>query len=121
MYMLFAIVCTVIHFVLIYNSQNLYLTSLGIGTGCGYLSVFVTATAEHFGVNLRVLVTATVTNFMRGAMVLLVPLHLWIQTSFSVDLVESLIFTGAGVWLLAVSSVIFLPETFGKDLDYTES
>ena len=119
-YMLFAIACTVVHFILIYGSAGLYLTSLGMGLGCGYLSVFVTATAEHFGVNLRVLVTATVTNFMRGAVTILVPLHIWIENTFSIDLIQSLIYTGCGVWLLALASVIFLPETFGKNLDYIE-
>ena len=120
LYMFLAVICTVIHFLFIYNSHNLYLTSLGMGIGCGYLSVFVTTTAEHFGVNLRVLVTATVTNFMRGAVVLLVPLHLWIESFFSVDLIQSLIFVGVGVWVLAILSVAFLPETFGRNLDYIE-
>jgi len=85
-----------------------------------YLSVYVTATAEHFGTNLRVLITATVTNFMRGAVTILVPFHLWLETAFAMDLVESLIITGMLVWALAIASVVYLPETYGKNLDYLE-
>lgn len=119
-YMLFALGATVLHFLRIEASASLYLTSLLMGLGCGYLSVFVTTTAEHFGTNVRVLVTATVTNFMRGAVTLLVPLHQWLEQSFGIDLIQSLAITGGVVWLLALVSTIALPEPYGKDLDYVE-
>ncbi len=82
--------------------------------------MFVTSTAEHFGTNLRVLVTATVTNFMRGSVTLLIPFHLWLESSFNFTLSESLIFTGSIVWLLAIFSTAMLSETYGKDLNYQE-
>ena len=91
-----------------------------MGLGCGYLSVFVTTTAEHFGTNLRVLATATVTNFMRGSITILVPFHLWIQSYFQVDLAMGLIITGILVWTLAIASTIYLPETFDKNLNFNE-
>ncbi|MBL0097180.1 MAG: MFS transporter [Bacteroidetes bacterium] len=119
-YMLFALASTLFHFILISNSSGIYLTSLLMGTGCGYLSVFVTATAEHFGTNLRVLITATVTNFMRGAVTLLVPLHLWLESYFRIDLIQSLAITGGIVWSLALIAVFYLPETYGKNLDFIE-
>lgn len=119
-YMLFALASTLFHFILISNSSGIYLTSLLMGTGCGYLSVFVTATAEHFGTNLRVLITATVTNFMRGAVTLLVPLHVWLESFFIIDLIQSLAITGLIVWSLALIAVFYLPETYGKNLDFIE-
>ncbi len=119
-YMLFALISTLFHFILISNSSGIYLTSLLMGTGCGYLSVFVTATAEHFGTNLRVLITATVTNFMRGAVTLLVPLHVWLESFFGIDLIQSLAITGLIVWSLALIAVFYLPETYGKNLDFIE-
>jgi putative MFS transporter len=119
-YMLFALGSTLFHFILISNSSGIYLTSLLMGTGCGYLSVFVTATAEHFGTNLRVLITATVTNFMRGAVTLLVPLHVWLESFFIIDLIQSLAITGLIVWSLALIAVFYLPETYGKNLDFIE-
>jgi len=119
-FMTLAIAATVLHFVRIYHSAPLEFTSFLMGLGCGYLSVYVTATAEHFGTNLRVLITATVTNFMRGAVTILVPLHLWLESAFALDLVESLMITGVLVWILAIASAIYLPETYGKNLDYVE-
>ncbi|MBK7389868.1 MAG: hypothetical protein IPI23_12615 [Bacteroidetes bacterium] len=81
---------------------------------------FVTATAEHFGTNLRVLVSATVTNFMRGSVTLLIPFHLWLESRFNFTLTSSLIITGILVWSLALTSTLLLKETYGKDLNYTE-
>jgi putative MFS transporter len=119
-YMAFAIVGTILHFIQLYQSGSIYVTSLLMGIGCGYLSVFVTSTSEHFGTNLRVSATATVTNFMRGAVTILIPLRIWIQEMGSFSLSQSLIFTGIIVWSLALIAVLWLPETYGRNLDYLE-
>jgi MFS family permease len=121
LFMGIAILSTVGHFVLIYRGMGFYTTALLMGLGCGYLSVFVTTTAEHFGTNLRVLATSTVTNFMRGAVTLLIPLRMGLSQWFKLELIESLLLTGLIVWSLAIFAVIKLPDTFGKDLDYHES
>lgn len=92
-----------------------------MGLGCGYLSVFVTTTSEHFGTNLRVTVTATVTNFMRGAVTLMIPFHIFIESKFGLTLTEGLMITGTIVWALALLSAFALPETYGKSMDFTES
>ncbi len=89
-----------------------------MGLGCGYLSVFVTTIAEHFGTNLRVLVTSTVTNFMRGSVTIMIPFHLWLENYTT--LWWSLVITGLVVWSLAIISTISLRETYGRDLDFTE-
>lgn len=119
-FMALGALATIWHFIRISSSLPLYATSLLIGLGCGYLSVFVTATAEHFGINLRVTVTATVTNFMRGAVVLLIPFHQWVQHAFGLSLTGGLAITAACVWALALFSAAALPDTFGKSLAYTE-
>lgn len=121
LYMSFACAITVLHFRNILLAESLYPTSLLMGLGCGYLSVYVTATAEHFGTNLRVLVSATVTNFMRGSVTLLIPFHLWMESYFGLTIVSSLALTGTLVWALAIASVLLLPETYGKNLDYLET
>ncbi len=120
-FMALGILSTVYHFVQINESQQLNITSFLMGLGCGYLSVFVTSTAEHFGINLRVTVTATVTNFMRGALVLLIPLHQGIEHLLGLSLTGGLAITGCIVWGLALVSVLALPDTFGKSLVFTES
>lgn len=120
-FMALGILSTAYHFVLISTGKEFYITSLLMGLGCGYLSVFVTTTAEHFGINLRVTVTATVTNFMRGAVVLLVPLHQGLEQAFGLSLTGGLIATGCIVWASALTSAIALPDTFGRSLAFTES
>lgn len=119
-FMALGIAATACHFARIYAGQQLGLTSFVMGLGCGYLSVFVTSTAEHFGINLRVTVTATVTNFMRGAVVLLVPLHQGIERITGLGLTGGLLITGALVWALALIAALALPETFGRSLAFTE-
>jgi MFS family permease len=119
-FMAFAIVGTILHFIQLYQSGTIYITSLLMGIGCGYLSVFVTSTSEHFGTNLRVTATATVTNFMRGAVTILIPLRIWIQEMGSFSLSQSLIFTGIIVWSVALLAVFWLPETYGRNLDFLE-
>lgn len=120
-FMTLGILATAYHFMLMSAGMEFYITSLLMGLGCGYLSVFVTTTAEHFGINLRVTVTATVTNFMRGAVVLLVPMHQGIERAFGLNLTGGLIATGCIVWALALASALALPDTFGKSLAFTES
>ncbi len=119
-FMSLGVLATAWHFINISESRQLDITSFLMGLGCGYLSVFVTSTAEHFGINLRVTVTATVTNFMRGALVLLIPLHQGIENLFGLGLAGGLAVTGCIVWSLALVSAAVLPDTFGKSLAFTE-
>jgi hypothetical protein len=98
----------------------LYTACFLMGLGCGYLSVFATTVAEHFGTNLRVLATATVTNFMRGSVTLLIPFHLWLENRFAMGTTHSLLWTGALVWTLGLAAAYWLPETYGRDLDHVE-
>ena len=119
-FMTIAILATALHFLLLHLSMPIYISALLIGLGCGYLSVFVTATSEHFGTNLRVTVTATVTNFMRGAVTLLIPLRILLQDTFGLTITTSLIVMGILVWLAALSATMLLPDTYGRDLQFVE-
>ena len=111
---------TALHFILLQLSAQFYVSALLIGLDCGYLSVLVTATSEHFGTNLRVTVTATVTNFMRGAVTLLIPLRILIQETFGASVSTSLIAVGIVVWIPAIITAVVLPETYGRDLEFVE-
>jgi putative MFS transporter len=121
LFMGMAITGTILHFFQLYQQHAIEWTSFLMGLGCGYLSVFVTLTAEQFGTNLRVTATATVTNFMRGAVVILVPFHQWLESRWQITLTESLMITGGLVWLLALLGLTYLHETYGRDLDFIES
>ena len=119
-FMSLAILATALHFMLLEHSAPIYVSALLIGLGCGYLSVFVTATSEHFGTNLRVTVTATVTNFMRGAVTLLIPLRMLIQESFGTNITTSLVVVGFIVWIPALVAAAMMPETYGRDWGFVE-
>lgn len=90
---------------------------LGIPMG-GLWAIFVTAAAEQFGTNIRATVTTTAPNFVRGATILmtfilgvLTPVTgLWTS-----GVIVGVIFIG-----IALVSVFYTEETYGKELDYTE-
>ena len=89
-----------------------------LGFGAGYWALFVTIAAEQFGTNLRATVATTVPNFVRGSVILMTPLFLIFKEQFG-------ILRGAGlVGLLciaiALAAILFMEETFGKDLNFLE-
>jgi MFS transporter, putative metabolite:H+ symporter len=97
----------------------LYLVLLILGIPMGGLwAIFVTAAAEQFGTNIRATVTTTAPNFVRGATILMTLLlgslspgkGLW-----TAGVVTGIIFIG-----IALVSVFFTEETYGKELDYLE-
>jgi hypothetical protein len=100
-------------------SQNhFYFKIFLIGFGVGYWAVFVTIASENFGTNLRATVTTTVPNFARGA---LVPITLFFKSlTPSLGLINSAFVVGGVCVVIALAVLYFLPETYGKDLDYVE-
>ena len=90
---------------------------MGIPMG-GLWAIFVTAASEQFGTNMRATVTTTIPNFVRGGTILMTTMlgaltpqiGLW-NSGVSVGV----IFIG-----VALVSVFFTEETYGKELDYVE-
>ncbi|MFM2135950.1 MAG: hypothetical protein RL021_1350 [Bacteroidota bacterium] len=122
-YMLLALFSTVFFFISVGVAPDAGLLKTAtflVGLGCGYLSVFVTTVSESFGTNLRVTATSTVTNFMRGAVTFLIPLRVWLSDTFALSLFGSLLLVGLLVYIIALISIIRLPDTFGRNLDYIE-
>lgn len=100
-------------------SQDLfYFKIFVIGFGVGYWAVFVTIAAENFGTNLRATVTTTVPNFARGALVLITPFFKAMKVEFGQ--IGGAYVVGAICVVIALSVLYYLPETYGKDLDYVE-
>lgn len=93
--------------------------SMILGIGVGYWGLFVTMASEQFGTNIRSTVTNTVPNFIRGSVAPISWLFIWL-TGFIVE-------TYAGFVLavlcngIAFVALLKLEETFGKDLDYTDT
>ena len=95
-----------------------YAVCAAMGVATGYWAVFITTAAEQFGTNLRATATTTAPNFVRG---MVVPLA-WIFSSLkgSVGVLTAAWATGVFVLGIALLALAWLPETFGRDLDFIE-
>jgi hypothetical protein len=101
-----------------YSSFYFYSVCVLTGIAVGYWAIFVTNASEQFGINLRSTVTTTVPNFIRGSVI---PLTLLFQGLNPVLGIKYSAFSiGIVTVIIAIWATSKLPETFGKDLDYTE-
>lgn len=90
-----------------------------LGISLGYWAVFVTIASETFGTNLRATATTTVPNWVRGALVPITFAFEGLHTA-GLTLVHSALVLGLSLLSLAGVALYFLPETFGRDLDFVE-
>ena len=96
----------------------LYAACAMLGFGTGMWAIFVTMAAEQFGTNIRATVATTVPNMVRGSLNLVSWLFVALQASQGY--LKSAWITGIVVMVIAVISLTFTEETFGKDLNYIE-
>jgi len=90
---------------------------LGLPMG-GLWAVFITSASEQFGTNIRATVTTSAPNFVRGATIFitfLLGLFTPLMGLWNAGVLVGVIFIG-----IAIISVFFIEETYGKDLDYFE-
>lgn len=90
-----------------------------LGLGSGYWAVFVTVGAEQFGTNIRATVATTVPNFVRGSVVLITASFRYLIPE--VGRLNAALFVGLGCMAIAFTAWYFLRETFGRELNYTET
>lgn len=95
-----------------------YILCGALGFSVGYWAVYVTMIAESFGTNIRATAVVTVTNWMRGSVVLLTLGVQYLQNHMNLS--QSAFIVGGTVLVMACFSLICLTETFGKDLGYRE-
>ncbi len=95
-----------------------YAVCVFLGVATGYWAVFVTVASEQFGTNIRATVTTTAPNFVRGSLVLVNLLFEALRGPLGVS--GSALTVGAMTLVIALLSLLGLPETYGKDLDYVE-
>ena len=98
-----------------------YVIIFVLGLTQGYWAIFVTVASEQFGTNIRSTVTTTVPNFVRGALALMTILWQYLDKSIGMGIWNSAIVIGGVAITFAITSVFFLEETYGKDLDYFEA
>jgi hypothetical protein len=85
----------------------------------GFWAIFVTIAAESFGTNLRATVAITVPNFARGMLPLITLMFISLQRY--VSYLQSGAIMAVVCIVVALIASYSIEETFGKDLDYTET
>ena len=100
------------------NTTLLYSLCACLGFCSGYWTLFITVAAELFGSNLRATVATTVPNFVRGTVIPLTFLFLLIKNY--VGIIYSALIVGILTYVIAIVALVYLEETFKKDINYTE-
>ncbi len=89
-----------------------------LGTCSGYWALFVTIASEQFGTNIRATVTSSAPNFVRGAVIPITWSFKSLESTYGT--IPSATIVGLVCLGLAFISILYLRETFGKNLDYLE-
>ena len=95
-----------------------YALAACLGFCSGYWTLFITVAAELFGSNLRATVATTVPNFVRATVIPLTFLFLFLKNK--VGVMYSALIVGSFSYLVAILALVYLEETFKKDINYTE-
>jgi MFS family permease len=106
---------------LLWRTQSLtllYVLCAFLGFSSGYWTLFITVAAELFGSNLRATVATTVPNFVRGTVIPLTALFMLMKGY--VGTIYGALIVGLVSYSLAIVALIFLEETFKKDINYVE-
>ena len=102
------------------TAAMMYWICAGLGFGTGFWAIFVTMGAEQFGTNLRATAATTIPNMVRGMLtVLLLPLFKALRSV--TDYITGGWLTAIIVMCIGITAVVFIKETFGKDLNYVET
>jgi MFS family permease len=101
------------------KSGTLLYTLCGfIGFGQGYWAMFVTIGAEQFGTNLRATAATTIPNMVRGAVIPMTMIYKFFKPNLGA--IEAAAIVGVIVYVIGFYSILTIPETHGKDLDFLE-
>jgi hypothetical protein len=84
----------------------------------GFWAMFVTIGAEQFGTNLRATAATTIPNMVRGAVIPMTLLYKYFKPD--VGVIEAGAIVGAICFAISFYSILTIPETHGKDLDFLE-
>jgi MFS family permease len=95
-----------------------YFNCFLLGFSMGYWALFVTISAEQFGTNLRATVATTAPNFVRGALPIITVAFQYAKQHYG--LTYGGLIVGVVVILITAIALIFVEETFSRDLNYVE-
>ena len=103
-----------------------YILCLCLGFCSGYWTLFITVAAELFGSNLRATVATTVPNFVRATIIPLSSLFILLKSYLNngraddAGTLPAALITGLVTYTLGMVALVFLEETFKKDMNYIE-
>lgn len=119
LFIILSFICVLVYLLMpVRTLSAFYLVCVVLGFTNGYWALFVTVAAELFGANLRATVATTVPNFVRGAVIPLTTLFIFLKGPLGI--VYSALAVGILTIVIALLALYFLDETFTKDLDYVE-
>jgi len=103
------------------NAFNMYLICMGLGFGAGISVLYIMMSAEQFGTNLRATAAISIPNLVRGFLPLILLLFQFLrsQNVFN-DYVTGAWVTGIIIMVTGFVAALFLKESYGKDMDFTE-
>ncbi len=111
--------CAALCLAILKSSPNLYvLLCMPLGLSMGFFTVVLTSTAEQFGTNLRSSATSVVANFVRASAIPITLLFSALAVNFG--MINSAIIVGGLCFTAAFISVLFMDETFARDLNFVE-
>jgi MFS family permease len=102
----------------LHSRSMFYLVCAGLGFCSGYWTLFITVAAELFGSDLRATVATTVPNFVRASVI---PLSmLFAMAKNYVGIIYGALVVGLLTFAIAIVALLYLEETFKKDINYVE-
>jgi len=103
------------------NAFNMYLICMGLGFGAGISVLYIMMSAEQFGTNLRATAAISIPNLVRGFLPLILLLFQFLrsQNVFN-DYVTGAWVTGIIIMVTGFVAALFLKESYGKDMYFTE-
>jgi MFS family permease len=120
LFILMSFAFSLLYLLLPIDSVNaFYFMCILLGFANGYWTLFITVAAEAFGTNLRATVATTVPNFVRGAVIPITMLFLYLRTN--VGVINSAVILAVVTTLIALLSLWTLRETFHEDLNFNEA
>lgn len=105
-------------FVPCHSLTVLYIICACLGFGSGYWTLFITVAAELFGSNIRATVATTIPNFVRATVIPLSLLFGFLKTDTGV--IYAALIVGLFAYIPAIISLLYLEETFAKEMNYNK-
>ncbi|MCX7758806.1 MAG: MFS transporter [bacterium] len=113
-----SVITVFLYFFVNFNFYTFYFYNFLLGFASGYWILFLLVGAENFGTNIRSTVVNTLPNFVRGSVFVISSVFIYLKSV--IGFVSSAILMTCLFFGLSMLALIFIKETFGRDLDFTE-